>query len=598
MLLRPWRRITRVASFGLLIGLAGLAALAGTNISRSPDTESWGPRVTTDSLGTIHAVWLEQYSLTTGDIYYSQAPKGGSWTTPINISQSRLAASTINQSYRIADLGVDSSDNLYCVWIERTAVKFRVRDKSGWGSTTTLSSGTGVDSPRMSVTSTGNIYVAWMQSYKIWSKARINGNWESARQISGSKAAKNPGIDAGPNGVYCVFNEKQPNDYRIAWTRRDLTFNATWASTALIYNGPIPQTMPVIKVDSSNVAHCVYLDEAAEGVRTARYSYRSGSSWTSPATLSATSGLHYPAMSIRSSNLYPMWQQGGWGNGTAIRYNLKLSGSWTGERAVPDSQGCTYGDIEADENGQVHFVWDSGGEIYYYQMGGSEPPPPPPPPPPPVNKPPTAKFTFSPSSGWAPQEVEFDGGSSYDPDGAISSWSWQFGDGGQGSGSHLFHAYLAQGTYTIRLTVTDNSGASASTTKSITIRGLYPPKDVQWTYNVDQSLFSERWVAKVTWSVDTQNEANGYVIDHYDVYRQEVGGENDAWKIIKSVAANGALEYLDTDVQSQNQFNYGVKAVDTSGHISAMATWGSSESTPTTLPSGTVRVNIKPPIKR
>ncbi len=367
MILRPWCRIARIVMFGFLIGLVSLAVEAGTNISQSPDTSSWGPRVTVDSLGNVHAVWLEQYSLTTGDVFYSKWTKSaGTWSAPINISQSGLAASNVNQSYRIADLGVDSANNLYCVWIEKTAVKFRILGKDGWGATTILASGKGVDSPRMGVTGTGNLYVAWMSAFKIIGRARINGIWENARQISGSKAAKNPSIDAGPNWVYCVFNEKQPNDYRIAWSRRTTTLNAAWSTTALIYKGPIPQTMPALKVDASNVPYCFYLDEAADGVRTARFSKRSGSAWTKPIKVSATACLHYTAMSLKGTNLYGMWQSGAWGNGQAIRYNFRLGGSWTGEKPVPESKGCTYGDIEVDSAGQIHVVWDSLGEIYYY----------------------------------------------------------------------------------------------------------------------------------------------------------------------------------------------------------------------------------------
>jgi RHS repeat-associated protein len=72
-------------------------------------------------------------------------------------------------------------------------------------------------------------------------------------------------------------------------------------------------------------------------------------------------------------------------------------------------------------------------------------------------------------SGIIAQNAPFNGGSSYDPDGSIVTYSWTFGDGGTGSGMAPTHAYTSAGTYTVTLTVTDNLGAqgSASTTISV-----------------------------------------------------------------------------------------------------------------------------------
>jgi PKD repeat protein len=62
-----------------------------------------------------------------------------------------------------------------------------------------------------------------------------------------------------------------------------------------------------------------------------------------------------------------------------------------------------------------------------------------------------------------------DGTSSSDFDGTIASYAWTFGDGQSGTGPTLTHAYGAAGTYTVTLTVTDNRGGTASTTKQVTV---------------------------------------------------------------------------------------------------------------------------------
>jgi PKD repeat protein len=84
-----------------------------------------------------------------------------------------------------------------------------------------------------------------------------------------------------------------------------------------------------------------------------------------------------------------------------------------------------------------------------------------------ANQTPAASFTATPTTGTAPLVVSFNGASSSDPDGSISSYAWSFGDGTTGSGATISHTYNTAGTYTATLTVTDNRGATNSTSKTI-----------------------------------------------------------------------------------------------------------------------------------
>jgi PKD repeat protein len=85
------------------------------------------------------------------------------------------------------------------------------------------------------------------------------------------------------------------------------------------------------------------------------------------------------------------------------------------------------------------------------------------------NVPPTAKITTDKTSGYAPLAVNFSGTGSTDSDGTIASYAWTFGDGGTSTKATVAHTYSAVGTYTASLKVTDNGGATATTSVTITV---------------------------------------------------------------------------------------------------------------------------------
>jgi PKD repeat protein len=83
---------------------------------------------------------------------------------------------------------------------------------------------------------------------------------------------------------------------------------------------------------------------------------------------------------------------------------------------------------------------------------------------------PSASFTATPATGRVPLRVRFDGSRSRDPDGSIRAYRWQFGDGSSGVGKTTRHSYRHVGAFTVVLTVTDDRGASASTSRTVTVR--------------------------------------------------------------------------------------------------------------------------------
>ncbi|MCO7190125.1 MULTISPECIES: PKD domain-containing protein [unclassified Pseudoalteromonas] len=80
---------------------------------------------------------------------------------------------------------------------------------------------------------------------------------------------------------------------------------------------------------------------------------------------------------------------------------------------------------------------------------------------------PTADFT----SSCTELACSFDGSASSSPNGSISQYEWSYGDNGTGFGATASHTYAAAGNYSVSLTVTDNSGATATVTKQVPVYG-------------------------------------------------------------------------------------------------------------------------------
>jgi 6-phosphogluconolactonase (cycloisomerase 2 family) len=75
---------------------------------------------------------------------------------------------------------------------------------------------------------------------------------------------------------------------------------------------------------------------------------------------------------------------------------------------------------------------------------------------------PTAEFTFA--RGKKPRRVRFDATGSTDPDGTVTEFEWQFGDGEmkRGDDPTVGHRYGKNRVYNATLTVTDNEGCSTA----------------------------------------------------------------------------------------------------------------------------------------
>ncbi len=87
-----------------------------------------------------------------------------------------------------------------------------------------------------------------------------------------------------------------------------------------------------------------------------------------------------------------------------------------------------------------------------------------------INALPTAVFTFTQDPNNA-LRFNFDASASADSDGNIVRFAWDFADGQTAEGAVVSHTYAVPDDYNVRLTVTDDVGASTSTTRLVDVVG-------------------------------------------------------------------------------------------------------------------------------
>lgn len=79
-----------------------------------------------------------------------------------------------------------------------------------------------------------------------------------------------------------------------------------------------------------------------------------------------------------------------------------------------------------------------------------------------ANSAPTAVAIASATTTSPGVQIQFSGTSSWDLDGQITAYSWNFGDGATGTGASVTHSYAQPGSYIATLVVTDNGGSTAN----------------------------------------------------------------------------------------------------------------------------------------
>ncbi|ASJ09753.1 hypothetical protein A3L11_05595 [Thermococcus siculi] len=189
------------------------------------------------------------------------------------------------------------------------------------------------------------------------------------------------------------------------------------------------------------------------------------------------------------------------------------------------------------------------------------------------NEKPNALFSYSPSEIKAGDDVSFIDSSS-DPDGSVAGWSWNFGDGTFSDERNPKHSYATPGTYTVMLTVEDESGLRGSYTKEIKVepRNYLPTADFTFLPKEpkagEEVSFADKSTDRdgniVSWSWDfgdgsTSNDAEPVHVfteaGNYTVTLtvRDDGGAEDVKRVTITVAEGEATTTSTTTTETQSE---------------------------------------------
>lgn len=128
-------------------------------------------------------------------------------------------------------------------------------------------------------------------------------------------------------------------------------------------------------------------------------------------------------------------------------------------------------------------------------------------------QPPVANLVVTPAAPRARQEILFDASASYDPDGKIKEYRWDFdGDGNVdlvSTEATVRYTYVTGGSFTVGLTVVDETGVSASITYPLYVSPITVTvtREISTTYAMPGTVF------RVTVTIKTDQDLVGVGLD-------------------------------------------------------------------------------------
>lgn len=521
-----------------------------TQIYYSPNNSNW-PRVGVYSSNVPNVIWAsQQCHLCEFDILRNNWKSRNSWDRLgkiVSLNTSWIGEPNLATHSDLVCKGTQA----YAVWLEKrpseTILKFSQKEGTGNWTTPTGLINKYANYPGIVIDSNDNLHViASGLGGKVYGTSRINGNWTEYHQINQGNHKK---------GFVDIDVDKYDNLHAVYGIGSNIYYNTAnnkgvWGKEVRISNDNETH-FPSISADDYGYVHIVWCtgDEGYDGdVKYTKKKAGDTPNLDSPVaifTYSPENGVPPLEVTFDASGSYDP-------DGAIVSYTWNFGDGEIGSGIKPTHIFTQKGIYTITLT-----VMDNDGLSGTNQSSVL------------VTEPPVAAFTLNPTIGVAPVIVQFDASESYDPDGYIETYEWSFGDGQTGFGERIPHTYFEEGDYVITLEVFDDYGINDSTQRTLRVIRLYPPENIQFSFELNRNLFTKEYYFEITWERNSINIANNVDVVNYRVYRR-VKGHRGFVELATLEASN--FSYLDRGLQESdgNRYEYTVSSIDSDGNESSL----------------------------
>ncbi|MDA0173823.1 ThuA domain-containing protein [Solirubrobacter taibaiensis] len=231
------------------------------------------------------------------------------------------------------------------------------------------------------------------------------------------------------------------------------------------------------------------------------------------------------------------WFIAEWNNGWIRTADLNATGAMTGVQAFARGTGYRRPmDLDFGPDGALYVIeWGSGfngnnadSGVYRvdYLKGDQNP---------------VARATGTPTEGLSPLAVQFSSAGSSDPEGTALTYAWDFGDGQTSTAANPSHTFAANGTYQVKLTVSDAGGLTGVANTVVTVGNRTPQVTIEFPENGQIASFTDKIKYKIA-VTDPEDGSTGSGISCNDVIvKVQLGHDEHAHGLSDHTGCEGTV---------------------------------------------------------